>query len=90
MSLFSYDDYESDTEPMAEINVTPLVDVMLVLLITFMIAMPVLTYTISIDLPGTSFEERNEPIEEPLRLSIDSQGGYFLNDTPISSEEFSA
>ncbi|QRN41847.1 MAG: biopolymer transporter ExbD [Neisseriaceae bacterium] len=74
---------------MAQINVTPLVDVILVLLITFMIAMPVLTYTISIDLPSTSLQDQSNSTEEPLRLSIDRHGDYFLNDTSISTEEFS-
>lgn len=87
MSLFIHD--ESDSEPMADINVTPLVDVMLVLLITFMIAMPVLTYTIPINLPTTSTEDTNEVAEEPLRLSIDKEGKYFLNNRPISIAAFS-
>ena len=51
--------WDGHEESMAEINVTPLVDVMLVLLITFMIAMPVLTYTIAIDLPTNTTQEKD-------------------------------
>ncbi len=65
--------------PMADINVTPLVDVMLVLLIVFMITMPVLTHSIPLQLPTASEKAKpqNEP-KEPLRLTIDADGSYYL------------
>ncbi|MDO4998572.1 MAG: biopolymer transporter ExbD [Neisseria sp.] len=77
-----------DDAPMSEINVTPLVDVMLVLLIVFMITMPVLTHSIPIQLPTASAEAKvkDEPAE-PLRLTIDSKGDYFLGDAQSSKEE---
>ena len=75
--------------PMADINVTPLVDVMLVLLIIFMVTAPILSYPIDIDLPQRSLnpppEKANPP--EPIRLRIDAAGQVFWNDspTPISA-----
>ncbi|OSI18540.1 biopolymer transporter ExbD [Neisseria dentiae] len=68
-----------DDAPMADINVTPLVDVMLVLLIVFMITMPVLTHSIPLQLPTASenIKQETQP-KEPLRLSIDADGAYVL------------
>ena len=70
--------------PMADINVTPLVDVMLVLLIIFMVTAPILSYPIDIDLPQKSLtpppEQKNPP--EPIRLRIDASGQIFWNDSP--------
>ncbi|MDO4907407.1 biopolymer transporter ExbD [Neisseria sp.] len=68
-----------DDAPMADINVTPLVDVMLVLLIVFMITMPVLTHSIPLQLPTASenVKQETQP-KEPLRLSIDAEGAYVL------------
>ncbi len=70
-----------DDAPMSEINVTPLVDVMLVLLIVFMITMPVLTHSIPIQLPTASAnaEAKDEP-KEPLRLAINAGGDYVLGE----------
>ena len=75
--------------PMCDINVTPLVDVMLVLLIIFMVTAPILSYPIDIDLPQRSLtpppENKNPP--EPINLRIDGSGQVFWNDspTPISA-----
>lgn len=69
-----------DDAPMSEINVTPLVDVMLVLLIVFMITMPVLTHSIPLELPTASekaAKEEKQP-KEPLRLTIDANGAYYV------------
>ena len=70
--------------PMADINVTPLVDVMLVLLIIFMVTAPSLSYPIDIDLPQRSLnpppEKANPP--EPIRLRIDAAVQVFWNDSP--------
>lgn len=68
---------DSDNAPMAEINVTPLVDVMLVLLIVFMITMPVLTHSIPLQLPTAAAKDDVQP-KEPLRLSIGKDGKYML------------
>ncbi|MDO4640679.1 MAG: biopolymer transporter ExbD [Neisseria sp.] len=77
-----------DDAPMADMNVTPLVDVMLVLLIVFMITMPVLTHSIPIQLPTASEQAKpkDEP-KEPLRLAIDVNGKYFLDDKETSQAD---
>ena len=67
---------------MNEINMTPMVDIMLVLLIIFIITVPVMKHAVSIDLPQASNQAENiKP--ETLRLSVDAQGAYFLNEIPI-------
>ena len=70
---------------MADINVTPLVDVMLVLLIIFMVTAPILSYPIDIDLPQKSItpppEVKNPP--DPIKLRIDAAGQIFWNDSPV-------
>lgn len=87
MSYYPQEPWGGDNESMAEINVTPLVDVMLVLLITFMIAMPVLTYTIAIDLPTNATQEKDNIHTEPLRLTIDQKGRYYLDKEEITLED---
>lgn len=69
---------DSGNTPMAEINVTPLVDVMLVLLIVFMITMPVLTHSIPLQLPTTAAKD-DVQVKEPMRLAISANGDYVLN-----------
>ncbi len=69
--------------PMADINVTPLVDVMLVLLIIFMVTAPILSYPIDIDLPQqttTPPPDTNPP--DPIKLRIDASGQVFWNNSP--------
>ncbi len=81
--------YRRQMRPMSEINVTPFVDVMLVLLIVFMVAAPLLTVGVPIDLPETAAR----PIEgdrEPLAVSVDSQGRVFLQDTEIAIDDLVA
>ncbi|MEG9884248.1 MAG: protein TolR [Hyphomicrobiales bacterium] len=68
--------------PMAEINVTPFVDVMLVLLIIFMVAAPLLTSGVAVDLPQTDAGVLSGD-KEPLTISVDSAGKVFLQDRPI-------
>jgi biopolymer transport protein ExbD len=77
--------------PMADINVTPLVDVMLVLLIIFMITVPMLSHKIKIDLPQPSTTPP-PPIQppEPLALSVRATGQYFLGDEPVTEEALQA
>jgi biopolymer transport protein TolR len=75
--------------PMAEINVTPLVDVMLVLLIIFMVAAPLMNVGVSVDLPKTTAD----PIQgqdEPLVVSVKAKGEVFLGDTEHSVEDLIA
>ena len=68
--------------PLAEINVTPLVDVMLVLLIIFMVTAPLMTSGVSVDLPKTSAQPLNSD-SEPLTVSIKADGTIFLQDQSI-------
>ena len=75
--------------PMAEINVTPLVDVMLVLLIIFMVAAPLLTVGVPIDLPDTQAKAMNADTQ-PITVSIDATGKIFLQETEIPIEELVA
>ena len=64
---------------MSEINVVPYIDVMLVLLIIFMITAPLLTQGISVDLPNAPAQQLDAGDNEPLVLSVDSEGRYYLN-----------
>lgn len=69
--------------PMAEINVTPLVDVMLVLLIIFMVTAPLLTAGVPVNLP----ESRANPLEQdqkPVQIAVDSAGQVFIDDAPVA------
>jgi len=69
---------------MADINVTPLVDVMLVLLIIFMVTMPIQSIPVDVDLPQKSVTPPDNPKEppEPIELRIDASGQVFWNNTP--------
>jgi biopolymer transport protein TolR len=71
---------------MSEPNVTPLVDVMLVLLIIFMVSAPLLTVGVPIDLPQTQAKALNEE-KEPLTITVNPQGEIFLQETKIAPEE---
>jgi len=73
---------QDDTdEVMNEINMTPLVDVMLVLLIIFIITVPVMKHAVSIDLPRASNQQQVRP--QTHRLNVDAQGQYFWNETAV-------
>ena len=69
-------------EPMSEINVTPFVDVMLVLLIVFMVTAPLLTVGVQVDLPESSADSLPEE-QEPLTLTINSKGEIFIQETKV-------
>lgn len=69
---------DADERAMAEINTTPLVDVMLVLLIVFMITIPVITHTVPVDLPKT-YNEARQTKPENVNLSINRDGQVFWN-----------
>jgi biopolymer transport protein ExbD len=81
---------QDDTdEVMNEINMTPLVDVMLVLLIIFIITIPVMQHAVNIDLPHAVNQPENiKP--ETIRLSVDAGGAYFWNDVQISDTELTS
>ncbi|MES1990553.1 MAG: protein TolR [Pseudomonadota bacterium] len=72
--------------PMAEINVTPMVDVMLVLLIVFMVAAPLLTVGVPVDLPKTQAAALSGD-NEPLTISVDAKGQIFLQETVVTADE---
>ena len=71
---------------MAEINVTPMVDVMLVLLIIFMVSAPLLTVGVPLDLPQTQAKSLEQD-KTPLQLSVDIRGRVFINDTEVAMNE---
>src|SRR5258708_16794724 len=71
---------------MSEINVTPMVDVMLVLLIIFMISAPLLTVGVPLDLPQSQAKSLDQD-KEPLTISVNLQGQLFLQNTEIGVEE---
>ena len=71
---------------MSEINVTPMVDVMLVLLIIFMVSAPLLTVGVPIDLPQTQASSLDQADKEPLAVSVDTDGKVFLQNTEIELE----
>ena len=78
---------QDDTdEVMNEINMTPLVDVMLVLLIIFIITVPVMKHAVNIDLPRATNEAQNiKP--ETVRLTVDAQGTYYLNEAKVEDPQ---
>ncbi len=75
----------SSNAPMSEINMTPLVDVMLVLLIIFIVTAPLMSQAIKVDLPRTHGGSIT-PKPETLRVSLDTAGQFFLNDAPVSDD----
>ena len=76
----------SSKEPMSENNVTPFVDVMLVLLIIFMVTAPLLTVGVQVDLPESSADSLSED-QEPLTLSINSKGEVFIQEYQVEFEK---
>lgn len=80
---------------MAEINVVPYIDVMLVLLVIFMITTPLLSQGVQVDLPHASAKPISAKQQEPIIVSIDAQGLYYLNiasapDQPLSADALTA
>ena len=81
MSFGSFD--QNNHQPMAEINTTPLVDVMLVLLIIFMITAPMMTHSVKINLPSTTGQtEKNET--EAINIEIDALGKFYWQQQQLS------
>jgi biopolymer transport protein ExbD len=87
MAFGSGKTFTSDSTPMAEINVTPMVDVMLVLLIIFMITAPLITHKIAIDLPQAA-AVRNPDKPDIVTLSIDAQGQLYWNEQAVTADEW--
>jgi biopolymer transport protein ExbD len=79
-------DKKSNGAPMAEINMTPLIDVMLVLLVIFIITAPLFTHAIRLDLPKVAAQAVHET-PETITLSIDDAGKLYWNDKPITLDQ---
>lgn len=79
-------DFEDDKSAMSDINMTPLVDVMLVLLIIFIIAVPVITHSVKVDLPREQ-NTLNDIKPETITLSITADGQAHWNETVITAED---
>jgi biopolymer transport protein TolR len=75
------------TQPMAEINITPFVDVMLVLLIIFMVAAPLMTVGVPVDLPKTAADALPGDDEEPLTVTITAEGVVMIQETETAPED---
>jgi biopolymer transport protein ExbD len=74
---------------MNEINMTPLVDVMLVLLIIFIITIPVMKHAVNVELPRAS-NQQEQVKPETVLLSVDADGNYFLNEAPVADDALPA
>ncbi|SMF95222.1 biopolymer transport protein ExbD [Methylomagnum ishizawai] len=72
-----------EQEAMSEINVTPLVDVMLVLMVVFLVTAPLLTQSVKVSLPKTASTDQSDK-DQPMKLGIDAQGGVTLNTQPVA------
>ena len=75
--------------PMAEINVTPLVDVMLVLLIIFMITAPLMSHKVKVELPQANLDEIKEAslVVQPITITVSEAGNLYWNDQPITKDQ---
>ena len=78
---------DDETNALSDINVTPLVDVMLVLLVTFMVTAPLLQQGINVQLPKSVAQNLPQEPEDPLILSITKGQVYYLNETPIPRQQ---
>jgi len=77
---------EDDDAAMSEINMTPLVDVMLVLLIIFIITVPIMKHAVPVELPRAS-SQAPDPAVQSVRLTVDAQGDFYFNEARVSDEE---
>ena len=73
----------SSDDVMSEINMTPFVDVMLVLLIIFLVTLPLVHHSVNIQLPVVTSQKMVEPLD-PIKISVDAMGDYRLNNEPIT------
>jgi len=85
MAFASFDSKRSNA-PMAEINMVPLIDVMLVLLVIFIVTAPLLTHAVKLDLPKVS-SQANEIKPDKIEFAIDAAGQRFWNGEPVTREE---
>lgn len=87
MAFGSFDQHKTCGHTVAEINMIPLIDVMLVLLVIFMITAPMMTHAVKIDLPKVSSQPQQSTPIEPVNLAIDADGKLFWNQDPITREQ---
>ena len=78
-------DDNGDYKPMAEINITPMVDVMLVLLVIFMVAAPLMVAGVPVELPDTAAARVSQP-RKPMIVSLAADGSLYVRDEPVSRE----
>jgi biopolymer transport protein ExbD len=76
-----------EDEPMMDINTTPLIDVMLVLLIMFIITLPVMTHAVKLDMPRPNNQPNNAEIIEPIRIDIDWDGSIIWNGSLVQLDQ---
>ena len=76
-------EHGKSSQPMSDINVTPLVDVMLVLLVIFIITAPLMVSSLKLDLPKTEAAQQSDE-QNFISISLDKNGGLYLNDKPIA------
>jgi biopolymer transport protein TolR len=81
--------FDDETQALSDINVTPLVDVMLVLLVIFMVTAPLMQQGIDVQLPKSVSQNLPQEPENPLILSITRGQVYYLNETPIPKRQLS-
>ena len=86
MAFASFDKNRSAGAPLAEINMVPLIDVMLVLLVIFIVTAPLLTHAVKIDLPKASAQP-NAVQAEKIEFAIDAAGTLFWNGEPVTRAE---
>lgn len=89
MAISPIGDQNGAYRPVSDINVTPLVDVMLVLLIVFMVAAPLMTVGVPLDLPQATAPAVQMP-KDPLVVSLNAEGGLFIGETQVSASELPA
>lgn len=89
MAFGGFERHGGPSLPMSEINVTPLVDVMLVLLVIFIITAPLLSYAIKLDLPNDPAPAA-EAVLSTIKLSIDAEGKVFADNDPITDDQLRA
>lgn len=87
MAFGSFNQQNGSGHTVSEINMIPLIDVMLVLLVIFMITAPMMTHAVKIDLPAANSQAQQPTPTEPVNLSIDADGQLFWNQEAVSREQ---